>query len=100
VVALHPSLAEHFAGSANPQAPTQAQLKIQVLYEVLTNRFVQFWVTAFRVNDQRAAPWVLTQLQPGDLLIRDLGYFVLEALRACAERRALFLSRLRLDTML
>jgi hypothetical protein len=37
--------------------------------------------------------------QTGDLVVRDLGYFVLAALRQIAQAGAFFLSRLRLDTL-
>lgn len=97
---LHPSLAPFFPGSANQHDVAQAQLKIQLLYEVVHERFVQFWVTPFRVNDQQAASLPLELLQRGDLLIRDLGYFTMATLQGCRQRGAFFLSRLRLDMTL
>src|SRR5204862_146828 len=45
---------------------------------------------------QAASPDVLPLLQPGDLIIRDLGYFVLEVLEPIVAAKAYFLSRLRL----
>ncbi len=63
-----------------------------------------FWITAscksvigFTRNDQRAASDILGLLRPGDLMLRDLGYFVLKTFRAITSCGAFFLSRFRHD---
>jgi hypothetical protein len=55
-----------------------------------------FSLSSYRHNDQAASPEVLPLLQAGDLIIRDLGYFVREVLEQIAAAQAYFLSRLRL----
>jgi hypothetical protein len=71
-------------------------LKIQTCYDLLAQSFVQFSLSSYRRNDQAASPDVLPLLQAGDLIIRDLGYFVLEVLEQITAAKAYFLSRLRL----
>jgi hypothetical protein len=93
-VGLPAALAAHFPGNGNSRGMTFAVLKIQCIYDVLAERFVQWYLTSFRVNDQQAATDILRVAKRDDLVIRDLGYFCLEALRQLAQRGAFFLSRL------
>jgi hypothetical protein len=93
-VGLPATLAAQFPGNANGRGQALAVLKIQCIYDVLAERFVQWYLTSFRVNDQQAAADILALVQRDDLVIRDLGYFSLEALQQLAKRGAYFLSRL------
>jgi len=95
---LPPKLAAAFPGSRNQCGAAHGQLRIQSLYDLRGQRFVAFQLSSFRRNDQAAAADVLPVLRAGDLVLRDLGYFVLAALRQITQAGALFLSRLRLDT--
>lgn len=94
-LSLLPRLAKSFPGPSNQSGKPQACLRIQSLYDLLAERFLWFRLTAFTRNDQAAANDVLAQLQPNDLLLRDLGYFTLAAFRTIAVQGACFLSRLR-----
>ncbi len=94
-IALDPKLAEHFPGSSNQTAKKRAMLKIQTVIDLLAERFCHFELTAFTKNDQKASPLILQILQAGDLVIRDLGYFVLSAITAIQGAGAYFLSRLK-----
>ena len=51
-------------------------------------------MTDGRAADQGHAAAIVPHLRAGDLVIRDLGYFSLEALRQIATKQAWFLSRL------
>jgi len=93
-VGLPATLAAQFPGNANGRGHALAVLKIQCIYDVLAERFVRWYLTSFRVNDQQAAADILTVVQRDDLVIRDLGYFSLDALHQMAERGVFFLSRL------
>lgn len=97
-IKLAPKLAAAFPGSRNQRGAAHGQLKIQALYDLLAQRFVAFGLSGFNRNDQAAAPDVLPLLRPGDLVVRDLGYFVVAGLQCIAQAGAFFLSRLRLDT--
>jgi hypothetical protein len=93
-VGLPATLASQFPGNANGRGQALAVLKIQCIYDVLAERFLQWYLTSFRVNDQQAATDILAVVGRDDLVIRDLGYFSLEALHQIAQRGAFFLSRL------
>ena len=49
-------------------------------------------------NDKTFGTECLATLRPGDLCIRDLGYFSLEDLDQMDQRGAYFISRLKLNT--
>lgn len=95
-LALPPALASVFPGARNHCASArQSQLKIQCYYDLSSDRMVHFELCSFRQNDQSASAQILPLCQPGDLVIRDLGYFVLDVFRDLAKRGCFFISRLR-----
>jgi hypothetical protein len=97
-IRLSPKLAAAFPGARNQRGARHGQLKIQALYELVGQRFGSFGLSSFRRNDQAAARDVAGVVRPGDLVLRDLGYFVVASLQQIAQAGAYFLSRLRLDT--
>lgn len=99
-VRLPSDLADVFPGSKNATKNDIALLKIQTVYDVLRERFCSFWLSPFTTNDQEAATIMLDSVQPGDLIIRDLGYFVLTALALIRQKGAFFITRLRHDIVL
>jgi hypothetical protein len=99
-VPLAPHLAAAFPGARNQRGTAHGQLKIQSLYDLRAPRFVSFRLSGFNRNDQAAAPDVLAVARAGDLVLRDLGYFVLDTFQQLRQRGVFFLSRLRSDTTL
>ena len=97
---LSEKLALCFPGSSNQRGPQGGMLKIQACYDLLAQSFVHFSLSSYRRNDQAASPDVLPLLRPGDLIVRDLGYFVLEVFAQIALANAYFLSRLRMGVSL
>ena len=95
VLPLAPSLAKAFPGGANQSGKKSAAVKIQAVYDLLAGRFLRFALAAFTRNDQAAAGDILSLLRPGDLLLRDLGFFALPVFRSIGQKGAFFLSRLR-----
>lgn len=94
-IQLHSNLADHFPGNKNKTGKKIAVLKIQAIYDLLSESFFKFNLSAFTRNDQRASSDILSVLKDGDLVIRDLGYFVLSNLNLIKEKGACFISRLR-----
>ena len=94
---LPAKLASLFPGSANQhkESKKQASLKIQATLDLVQNRWVQFFITPFTCNDQSASPKILECLEATDLVIRDLGYLVLDVLRQIQKTGGYFLSRWR-----
>lgn len=95
VIALHSSLARVFPGASNQTGRIQAAAKIQCVLDLAGGAFAGFSPGCFRDNDQKSASAILPLLRAGDLVLRDLGYFVIESFLAIAARGAFFVTRLR-----
>ena len=99
-IALPHSLSEFFPGASNQTGTKQAQLKIQAYYDLRNESFVEFSLSSFRKNDQAASKDILAVAQPNDLILRDLGYFVLDVFKQLDQRGCFFVSRLKTGTCL
>jgi hypothetical protein len=94
-LSLPARLAALFAGPSNQSGKPQASLRIQCLYDLLSERFLAFGLSPFTRNDQASACDLIPFLRPGDLVLRDLGYFSIASFKAIAAKQAFFLTRLR-----
>jgi hypothetical protein len=94
-IPLPDHLAQTFPSGRNHLDLKKATLKIQALYELISDRMLHFGFSAFHRNDQAASPDILDVARPGDLVLRDLGYFVLPVFNQLNQRGIFFLSRLR-----
>lgn len=65
-----------------------------MIHELLSNRVIDVKLENSNVPDQALSDRILKFIEPGDLVIRDLGYFVLPVLKAIMLANAYFLSRL------
>jgi len=92
-VGLPQKLATEFPGSFSHSHGRSATLKIQAVYDLIAQSCVSFALGSFSQNDQRASPAILTIARAGDLVIRDLGYAVLEVFQQCQAKGIYFLSR-------
>jgi DDE family transposase len=97
---LPKQLASAFAGPANHRPRRYAALKLQFVCDLLHSQVLHLSLSGFTRNDQSASPDILSLLQPGDLIIRDLGYFVLKVFEQISLRGAFFLSRYRHDVLI
>jgi hypothetical protein len=88
-------LASAFAGPANGRKGRYAALKLQFVCDLLHSQVLHLSLSGFTRNDQAASPDILNLIRPGDLMIRDLGYFVLKVFEQISLRGAFFLSRYR-----
>jgi hypothetical protein len=94
-LALPKKLVALFPGPSNQQSQNQSSLKIQATLDLLQNQWIRFHLSPFTCNDQSASPQILEGLQKNDLVIRDLGYLVLDVLKQIRQCGAYFLSRWR-----
>lgn len=86
------NLASEFPSSYSHGAPT-ATARIQTIYNYTAERFERFAISSFRQNDQSATDFVFEVAAACDLVLRDLGYFVLENLRKMTQRGIFFISK-------
>ncbi|PGM96485.1 IS4 family transposase [Bacillus cereus] len=74
-----------------------AGIKIQLEYDLHSGQFLNFQVGPGKNNDKTFGTACLDTLRPGDLCIRDLGYFSLEDLDQMDQRGVCYISRLKLN---
>jgi IS4 transposase len=94
-IQLDAKLSQYFPGNRNQTNNKSAILKIQAFFDLLTEQFCHLSFSPYRKNDQKSSVDILDILLPGDLIIRDLGYFVLPVLNQIGQCSAYFLSRLK-----
>lgn len=93
VQALPEKLAGPFPGGRNQCPQKRASLKIQFVADILNATLVQCSLSGYTRNDQAASADILEVARPGDLIMRDLGYFCLLVMNMIASMGAFFLSR-------
>jgi len=91
---LPETLAWFFAGNTS-RGKKKAVARIQTIFNVKCMSFWHFGLGSFTQNDQSAAGLILKYLKKGDLVIRDMGYFVLENFRCIMAKDAYFISRVK-----
>jgi hypothetical protein len=88
-------LADLFPGSGNQHGTAAATLKIQWIVDLKNSAAVHVSLSGFTRNDQAAAADILDVARPGDLVLRDLGYFTVASLSQLASQSIAFLTRYR-----
>lgn len=73
----------------------KAIMKIQTAYSITTKKLLRLDVTSFRDNDQGYSPKIVQIAKRGDLVIRDLGYFVLKVFKELNKEGIFFISRMK-----
>ena len=91
---LPSNLAKALPGSYSSRGEV-ATGRIQFRTELKSGSAAHFDIQSYRDNDQKYAKRILDILQEGDLIIRDLGYFVLSVFRLVNWMNAFFLTRFR-----
>jgi hypothetical protein len=76
------------------QGKPQAAAAIQFEYDIKTSAVNCCYITRGTATDQKDAQESLHRIQPGDLIIRDLGYYSLPVLSGIHQRGAFFISKL------
>ncbi len=81
-----------YVGGTN-QKESYAIARIQLRVELATERIQKLCIGSYSENDKTFASPILFDLRRGDLIIRDLGYFVLDVLEHIHDMGAFFISR-------
>jgi len=88
------NLASNYPGNGNGVAG----ISIQYEFDLKTGQFLDLTITEAIRNDQKDGSETAGDVCANDLVIRDLGYFSVGALKTIGQREAFFLSRLHSST--
>ena len=92
-VKLNEKVAAVYPGGANQHGRTPGVLRVQAVFDLLSQCWLHFALSPYVHNDQKASPTLLPLIQKNDLVLRDLGYFAVRVLEQIGQRGAFFLSR-------
>ncbi len=88
---LPESMVEKYAGSGG--SASKAQIRIQFEYDYKTGKIYDLSLHAFNDQDSTNAIETMFSTQENDLVIRDLGYIVIQVLLGIEEKKAFYLNR-------
>ena len=94
---LPKSNAEEFPAHGNHHGQT-AGVKIDFGYDLLSGTMVSHTLEQATTQDKIIGKELLVQVMPGDLVLRDMGYFILDEFTAIENLGAKWLTRLPLTT--
>lgn len=98
-LALPDPLRSWFKGNYS-RGKIKSVAKLQVVFNMTKGVFSGLWLTPYSRNDQAASADIIPLLRKGDLVIRDLGYFVLKVLAQILHKQAHFVSRLKSEVVI
>lgn len=87
-------LFEQFPGNAQGKGNCKSMVCIQYEYDVLTGKITDLSIHPGNRNDATDAEATKDNVNPNELIIRDLGYFKTTVLEHIHHKKAFFLSRL------
>jgi hypothetical protein len=96
-ISLPSMLSSVFPGPHN-RFGKSATARIQLRLNVLKNSTSAITLQSYRDSDGKYAKEIIDYLQIGDLVIRDLGYYVLSVFKEIADKKAFFLTRYKRNT--
>jgi hypothetical protein len=79
---------------------SKACLKIQFEYDLKTGTVTELSIGGFTTTDLTNSYETQNKIEPGDLLIRDLGYIGLDFLETIEEKQAFFLNKIKSNVSL
>ena len=92
-LALPNQFADIYPGAKNQSHKKSAGLKIQAIFSLFRDQLTYFSISPFTRPDQSASKDILDYIKAGDLIIRDLGYFVLSVFKELVFNGVFLLSR-------
>ena len=97
IISLPDQLSPYYKVSVS-KGKQKSSMRVQAIYALSSGTFREFTLSSFTDNDQGASGHIIKLLKLGDLVIRDLGYFVLNVFNQVALTGAFFLSHYRYGT--
>jgi len=98
-IKLSQAMLERFKGNVSG-GKQKSVAKVNVVLDVLKGSCPVIELMSFTVNEQKLSDSILAIAKAGDLVIRDLGYFVLPIFKAMDIAKVYFLSRLKFNVCL
>ncbi len=92
-VELNEKLAKNFKGSGG--GASKSAIKMNICYDLTKKAVCNLELRSSTYTDQKFAKRATTQMKPGELIIRDLGYFVLNVLARFVADGVYFVSRVQ-----
>lgn len=94
LIRFHDSAREHFP-AVSSTAEDKAMLRLQFAYDYKNGRTLFATTTAYSRTDAAASADLFDWLEPGDLCLRDMGYYKAELFEAMEAKGIFYLSRLK-----
>lgn len=94
LVVLNEKLEEKYKGTNRGGCSGKAQVKIDLITDIAKGLLIDAQLFRGNEPDRGNAERILSIIKEGDLIIRDLGYFTINAFKKIADAYAYFLSRL------
>jgi hypothetical protein len=88
-MALHKDLKDVFPATSKDAAA----IKLQVLFDASNGQFERIELVSGKTSDHAAKEWHQVLAKPGDILLRDLGYFDADDLGSLTHKGINFVSR-------
>jgi hypothetical protein len=95
MIKLPSRLAAAYPGCVNQTDAKISIMRIQAVLDILSETFVDFSLSGYTRNDQAASADIIATAEPGDLILRDLGYFVINVFKSFSDKGIFFISRLK-----
>jgi IS4 transposase len=92
---LHEKLSSYFKGSGG--VASKASVKFDYIFDYFKEQFIDLGFFPGNKPDQGLADRLIPLLQEGDLVVRDLGYFVLKSLFEIEKAGAYYVSRWKIN---
>lgn len=90
---LHEKLSPYFKGRGG--AASKSAMKINYVFDYLSEQVVDIDFFSGSKPDQSLASLIIPILEKDDLVIRDLGYYVLDRIKEIEQKEAFYISRLK-----
>lgn len=91
------NLKEFYKGTGGHSA--NAAVKIQLQYDILTGQILACDVGKGATSDSTYIKEVQNNVQPNDLILKDLGYFKMDDLKYIDKQRAYYISKIKKHTV-
>lgn len=92
---LHEKLSPHFKGSGG--VASKSAVKIDYIFDYKSEETIDVEFFSGNVPDQTLANRIIDLLEKDDLVLRDLGYYLLDSMKKIEEKNAHYVSRFKVD---